>query len=144
MNHQNSVLLEGVLVTDPEVAAVCRESDRRLIKFVLANDRYYMDKNGQKQKDTLFMAIECWGGLGEKCLKTMKKGMTARCVGRLMSSTWTGKNGDKRITNMVLCKHLEYQVKPYTKEGRVEEIQILEDTDNESQFLSETVVLYEF
>ena len=64
MNQLNNILLEGTTVNDPEVAATSITTKRRLIKFTLANDRYWRDRSGNAQQDTLFIPIQCWGDLG--------------------------------------------------------------------------------
>ena len=73
MNHLNNLLIEGVLVVEPEIVAVAKESNNKLVKFSIASDRVYVDKEGNKQKETLFLPVIVWGSLAEMCLKHLHK-----------------------------------------------------------------------
>ena len=77
INQLNNILLEGTTVNDPEVVATSLTTKKRLVKFNLANDQYWLDRSGNMQQDTLFIPIQCWGDLGERCLERVKKGMAA-------------------------------------------------------------------
>ncbi|MGN1163164.1 MAG: single-stranded DNA-binding protein [Candidatus Ornithospirochaeta sp.] len=141
MNQLNNILLEGTIVQDPEVAATSISTKARLIKFTLANDRYWRDRTGVMQQDTLFIPIKCWGELGERCLERIKKGMAVRILGRLRMCKWETKKGEKRTSMEVVCTHLEYR--PLSK-GQSGQVEIIEDEGDESDMLSDFTVLYEF
>ena len=77
MNHLNSVLLEGILVDDPKLIPLADPPDGvKLVKFDMASDRFYLNKDGEKSVETVFIPVQCWGKLGERCLEKLKKGMT--------------------------------------------------------------------
>ena len=111
MNQINSIVLEGTLINTPEVVAKSATSDSRLVKFTIANDRYYKDNDGTPKQETLFLVIQCWGELGEKVLKCLSKGIVARVVGRLMMCRWETKTGEKRSTIEIVANHIEYRPK---------------------------------
>lgn len=141
MNQLNNILLEGILINDPEVVATSTDGNSRLVKFTLANNRYYKDRSGSSKQDTLFIPVQCWGSIGEKSLEYLRKGMTVRCVGRLQSCRWEGKDGSKRSSTEVVCTHLEYRLNMKNSSGKVE---IIEDEKHEAELLSDdTMVLYE-
>lgn len=74
-------------------------------------------------------------------MNAVRKGMSIRCVGRLMTCRWETKDGNKRSTTEIVCTHLEYKTKSKNSEPKV---QTIEDDQHESEMLSdETVVLYE-
>ena len=51
MNHLNSVLLEGVLVDNPKlIPLVDPPNGIRLVKFDVASDRFYVNREGVKGK----------------------------------------------------------------------------------------------
>ena len=52
MNHLNSVVLEGVISSDPRLVTVS-ESGYKLVKFDVASHRRYKDKKGEMQDDFL-------------------------------------------------------------------------------------------
>lgn len=111
MNQINNIVLEGTLINDPEVVAKANTSDSRLVKFTVANDSYYKDATGLLQQKTTFMVIQCWGELGEKVMKSLKKGTIARIVGKLEPCRWVTRTGEKRWSNEILANHIEYRPK---------------------------------
>ena len=97
MNHLNNSLLEGILVADPKRIDLSDAPEGcRLVKFDMASDRYYVDRGGKKAVETLFIAVQCWGSLGDRCIEKMSKGMTARVVGRLRLCRWQSSDGGSR------------------------------------------------
>ena len=109
INQLNNILLEGTTVNDPEVVATSLTTNKRLIKFNLANDQFWRDRAGNMQQDTLFIPIQCWGDLGERCLERVKKGMAVRCLGRLRLCKRETKKGERRNTMQEICNHFEYR-----------------------------------
>ncbi len=141
MNQLNNVILEGTLVNEPEVVARSAVTNSRLVKFTIANDRYYKDVNGNPRQETLFLVVQCWGELGEKALTSIHKGMIVRAVGRLMMCRWETKTGEKKSTIEIVCSHIEYRVNRNNRESKLE---VLEDEKKEADVLCESTVLYEF
>lgn len=111
MNQINSIVLEGTVINYPEVVAKSPITDSRLVKFTIANDRFYTDKDGTPKQETLFLVIQSWGELGENVLKGLHKGMFARIVGRLMMCRWETKTGEMRSTIEIVANHIEYRPK---------------------------------
>ena len=109
MNQLNNLLIEGTVIDTPEIIARGKESGANLVKFTIANDRYYKDINGKSKQDTLFLVCQCWGDLGEKILKRIEKGMLVRAVGRLKMERWKTKTGENRSTVELVCSHIEYR-----------------------------------
>ncbi len=141
MNHLNSVLLEGILVDDPKQVPLADGSGRsKLVKFTVASDRFYMDKQGNKAVETVFVPIQCWGALGERCMERMHKGMTTRTVGRLRLCKWVAPDGSSRKAIEIVAQHLEFR-RPRSA-GGVGGTEILEDRENESDSTGEPEVLY--
>lgn len=139
MNHLNNLLIEGVLVIDPETVAIAKETKNKLVKFSIASDRIYVDREGIKQKETLFLPVLVWGSLAEMCLTHLHKGITTRLVGRLKMNKWETAAGEKRTTIELVAQHVEY--KKYTNK-RKEETIVMDEKEGESDALSESVVLY--
>lgn len=101
MNQINSTIIEGTVINDPQVIALTDDNEK-IVKFTLANDRYYK-KNGLPKSDTLFIVIQSVGEFGEKVLKSIKKGQEVRTCGRLFHANWFDIELD--------CSHIEYRVK---------------------------------
>ncbi len=145
INHLNNVLLEGVLVTKPEVVARSKEEDQTkyvLAKTRLATDRYYVDRNGGKQVESLYIDIQMWGNLAERAVKSMDKGMTCRVVGRLKMCSWDGENGEKRRSYEIVASHVEFRYTKKLNGKKTEEKVILDDNEHEGDKVSEKEVVY--
>ncbi len=148
INHLNNVLIEGVLVIDPEIVAKSKDGDKNqftLAKTRLATDRFYVDRNGEKQVDTLFIDVQMWGSLADRAVTSLSKGMTCRIVGRLKMCSWEGEGGTKRRSIEIVANHIEFN-RPKTKTDgtRSEEKIVLVDSDHECDKLSEKEVLYSY
>ena len=142
MNHLNSVLLEGVLTDDPRKVELPEAvAGTRLVKFDLASDRYFVGRNGEKKVETVFVPIQCWGTIGDKALERMKKGMTARVVGRLRLCRWLAQDGSSRRGMEIVAEHVEFR--PLRGTGKSNPaVEIIEGENGESDNAGEPEVLY--
>lgn len=122
MNQLNSVILEGTLINDPEAVAKKVSTGEILVKFTIANDRYY-EEDGKTKMESIFMVVQCWGELGERVLSVLHKGQEVRFCGRLTLERWQTKAGEKRFSTEIVCDHIEYRL---TEKGKFE---ILEEND---------------
>ena len=144
MNHLNSILLEGILVSDPRQIQLSGPPEGvRLVKFDLASNRYYIDRNGEKAKETVFIPVQCWGSLGDRCLEKLSKGMECRTVGRLRLCKWISSDGSTRRSIEIVANHLEFRAKK-AKAGDKPKTEILDDENNESDTACEVEVYYTF
>ena len=142
MNHLNSVLLEGILTEDPrKVELVEAPAGTRLVKFDLASDRYYMSRSGEKKVETVFVPVQCWGTLGDKAMERMKKGMTARVVGRLRLCKWLGPDGSSRRGIEIVAEHVEFR--PLRSGGKSNPaVEVIDGDNGEAESAGEPEVLY--
>ncbi len=124
MNQLNNLLIEGTVLDTPEIIARGKESGANLVKFTIANDRYYKDINGKTKQDTLFLVCQCWGDLGEKILKRIEKGMLVRAVGRIKMERWKTKTGENRSTFELVCSHIEY------RPGQSKKLSVINDSED--------------
>lgn len=109
MNQLNNLILEGTVINTPEIVARGKESEANLVKFTLANDRYYKDINGTLKQETLFLVCQCWSELGEKVIQNIRKDMIVRAVGRLTMERWKSRTGESKSTIELVCNHIEYR-----------------------------------
>jgi single-strand DNA-binding protein len=116
MNHLNSVILEGNIVSDPVLkdtnngVAVCN--------FKIASDRYYK-KNSLVEKEVCFIEIESWGKLAETIGKYGYKGRGVRITGRLKQDKWEGPDGKPRSKIIIVAENVELR-KEETREVKEE------------------------
>ncbi|MBN1901469.1 single-stranded DNA-binding protein [Candidatus Sumerlaeota bacterium] len=106
MFEMNKVLLVGNLAQDPEIRSLT--SGTALTEFNLAVNRRYKDRNGEWQKDTVFIRVETWGRLAEICGDWLKKGRRVFVEGRLKLDSWEAKDGTKRSQIKVTAETVQF------------------------------------
>ncbi len=94
MASVNKVILVGRLGKDPEIGSV--PSGTAKVKFSLATDEKFTDRNGEKQERTEWHNIVAWGKLGEICGQYLKKGKLVYIEGSIRTDTYDGKDGEKK------------------------------------------------
>ena len=147
MNHLNSVVLEGVISSDPRLVTVS-ESGYKLVKFDVASHRRYKDKKGEMQDDVLFLPVLAWGELSERCLSSLAKGMQCRVLGRLRLAKWKNKEGSERRSIELVCDHVEFSRRKGTSSGvRKDEIVVFDqdpkDAERVEDAMRESLVVYD-
>ena len=86
MLNINKVMVTGRLTRDPETKYL--PSGQALTNLGIAVDRRFMDKSGEWRSDTVFLDVETWGKLAERCAESMRKGQPVYVEGRLKMDTW--------------------------------------------------------
>jgi len=100
MASLNSVVLIGNLTRDPELRYT--QSGAAKAQFSVAINRYWKDREGNKQEETTFVPIVIWGAQAENCANYLKKGRPVAVEGRLSIRSYTTEEGEqKRITEVV-------------------------------------------
>lgn len=84
----NSVYLIGNLVRDPEVNGVA-------IKFTIAHNEKWRDKDGNEKEHTNFIDCVAFGKTGE-IIASIPKGRRVAVEGKLKYSQWENNEGQKR------------------------------------------------
>lgn len=101
MNHYtNNVQLMGHIGKDPEVFQLT--SGRTLVKFSLATNESYKDKDGSWQENTQWHRITAWGKTAEKVADELNRGAHIMLRGKLNNSDWVDKDGQKRYSTDVI------------------------------------------
>jgi single-strand DNA-binding protein len=101
----NKVILIGRLTRDPENKALT--SGQSLTSFGLATNRYYNDKNGQKQEQTDFHNIVVFGKLAETASRYLSKGSLALIEGRIQTRSWQDKDGNKAYRTEIIGERIQ-------------------------------------
>ena len=86
----NKVILKGHLGMDPE-------NNKGTVKFSIATDDGYKNKEGEKIENTNWHNIVAFGKLGEILEKYLKKGNEVVIIGRLQYNIYE----DKRYTQII-------------------------------------------
>ncbi len=94
MPDLNKVFLAGRLTRDPELRYL--PSGMAVCKMGLAVSRFFKNKDGERQEDTLFINVTTWGKSAEYCNESLKKGRPVLVEGQLRSHDYQDKEGQKR------------------------------------------------
>ena len=112
MNNLNSILLEGNLVRDPELAYTPKGTP--VCTFSVATHRYFK-QDEEYQEETSYFDVTVWNRLAEVCGEYLTKGRGVRVVGRLKQDRWENGEGKTRSKVHIIAEHVEF--KPKLKEG---------------------------
>jgi len=128
----NKVFLIGRLTKDPLAKSL--PSGIQVTNFGLATDRFYFDKNKQKQQQTEFHNIVMFGKLAEIASQYLLKGSLTMIEGRLQTRSWQDSAGNKRSRTEILAERMQLGPKPAGKitppkeaPSSAEEIPIIEE-----------------
>jgi single-strand DNA-binding protein len=102
----NKVMLIGNLGRDPEVRST--PSGQPVASFTLATNRKWKDKNGQRQEQTEWHNIVCWGRQAEVAGQYLTKGKQIYVEGRLQTRSWEDKqSGEKKYRTEIVCDNFQ-------------------------------------
>ena len=115
----NKVVLVGRLTRDPEIRTTA--SGQSVASISLATNRFWKDKNGQRQDKTSFHNIVLWGRLAEIAGQYLIKGQETYIEGRLETRQYTAKDGTNRYVTELIAENMQLgakpQGRPYAKAG---------------------------
>src|SRR2546423_15011955 len=82
----NTVTVVGNLTRDPELRYT--PTGQAVVKFGIAVNRVYTNRNGEKVEQTDFFTVNAWRSLAENVAETLKSGARVLITGRIQSRTW--------------------------------------------------------
>jgi single-strand DNA-binding protein len=102
----NKVILIGNLGRDPEVRTT--PSGQPVANFTLATNRRWTDREGNKQEQTEWHRIVCWGRQAEVAGQYLTKGKQIYVEGRLQTRSWDDRtSGEKKYTTEIICDNFQ-------------------------------------
>lgn len=102
----NKVILVGNLGRDPEVRST--PSGQPVASFTLATNRRWRDREGNRQEQTEWHTVVCWGRLAEIAGQYLTKGRQVYVEGRLQTRSWEDRQtGDKRYRTEIICENFQ-------------------------------------
>jgi single-strand DNA-binding protein len=102
----NKVILVGNLGRDPEVRST--PSGQPVATFSLATNRRWKDQSGNRQEQTEWHNIVCWGRQAEVAGQYLTKGKQIYVEGRLQTRSWDDKqSGEKKYRTEVICENFQ-------------------------------------
>lgn len=100
----NKAILMGRLTRDPEKRYT--RDNQSVANFTLAVDRGWSGPNGERQAD--FIDCTAWGRQADFVDQWFTKGMLAIVVGRIQSSSYEDRNGNKRTKIAINCDEIQF------------------------------------
>lgn len=97
----NTIIVTGRLTRDPDLKYT--PNNTAVVNFTIASDRM---QNGEKTAD--FLPVSVFGKTAENVAKYMKKGSLVGVEGRMQSSSYTTKNGEKRTGYSIVAYRVEF------------------------------------
>lgn len=137
----NKVFLAGNLTRDPEIRNL--PSGQPVASFGLATNRFFTDKNGQKQQNVEYHNVVLFGKLAETAKSFLNKGSLVLIEGRLQTRTWDDQqSGAKRSKTEIIGERI--QLGPRTSQSpnqsnnpqsdnSSEDIPVIEENNNFSK-----------
>lgn len=101
----NKVMLVGRLTRDVEVRNT--PGGQTVARIGMATNRFWKDKNGQRQDQTEFHNVVLWGRLAEIAGQYLSKGQEVYIEGRLQTNKFTGKDGLERKTTEIIAENMQ-------------------------------------
>lgn len=128
----NKTILMGRLTREPELRYT--QSNTPVCSFTLAVERPRKDANGKKTSD--FLDVTAWGKSGEFVKQWFTKGMMAIVVGRMQTSQWEDKNGNKRTSVFVNAEEVNFgeTKKKQTADITADDFNEIESSDDDVPF----------
>ena len=91
---RNKVQLIGNLGNAPEVRNT--ENGKKLARFSVATNENYRNAKGEKVTETQWHNVVAWGKVAEIAEKYLAKGSEVAVEGKLVSRSYTDKDGNKK------------------------------------------------
>ena len=102
----NKVILVGNLGRDPELRTTT--SGQPVASFSLATNRRWRDRDGNRQEQTEWHDIVCWGRQAEVAGQYLTKGKQIYVEGRLQTRSWEDRqSGEKKYRTEVICDNFQ-------------------------------------
>ena len=102
----NKVMLIGHLGRDPEVRSTT--SGTPVANFTLATNRRWNDRDGNRQEETEWHRIVCFGRRAEIAGQYLNRGKQIYVEGRIQTRSWDDqKTGEKRYSTEIICENFQ-------------------------------------
>jgi single-strand DNA-binding protein len=89
----------GNMTDDPELRF--SQAGKPYATFKLAVKPYVL--GASEQPEPVYYSVVCFGSLAENVCETCRKGSRVVVTGRLEEDTWTGRDGNERVTMKVIA-----------------------------------------
>lgn len=101
----NKAIVCGNLTRDPEARTL--PSGDPVSNFGVATNRFWTNKEGNKQEQTEFHNIVAFGKLAEICNQYLNKGKLVYIEGRLQTRNWEDQAGVKKYRTEIIAENMQ-------------------------------------
>jgi len=101
----NKVFVLGNLTRDPVTKAL--PSGLSVASFSIATNRFFTDKQGQKQQQTEFHNIVAFGKLADTISSYLTKGSLVLIEGRIQTRSWQDTAGIKKYRTEIITEKIQ-------------------------------------
>lgn len=102
----NKAILVGRLGKDPDLRYT--PGGQAVTSFSLATNRYWKNKEGEKQEATTWHNIVAWGKQAETMKEYLSKGKQIFIEGRIDNRSYDDKEGNKRYISEVVVENFRF------------------------------------
>jgi single-strand DNA-binding protein len=97
MAMNNTIMVVGNVTRDPELRFT--STGRSQLTLGLAVNHSWGGRDGgERQEETSFFNVVCWGDLADHVSTSITKGTRVMVTGRMRQRSWETENGEKRST----------------------------------------------
>jgi len=104
MSWNNKVELVGSLGADPELRFT--QTGRAVMNFRVATSEKWKDQGGAQKEKTDWHSCVVWGEKATEYAEHLRKGSYVRVEGKLETSTYDDKDGQKRYKTEIIVNHV--------------------------------------
>ncbi len=101
----NKIFVLGNLTRDPIIRVL--PSGQSVANFGVATNRFFYDKDRQKQEQTEFHNIVAFGRIAEIAQQYLRKGSMVLIEGRVQTRSWEDPSGNKRYKTEIVTERLQ-------------------------------------
>lgn len=112
----NQATLIGRVTRDPELRTL--PNGTPVVKFSIATNNTYKNKEGQKVEETDFHNVSAFGRLAETIGQYVKKGQELLVIGRIKNRSWDKPDGTKGYATEIMMDTFSFGAKPKGSEER--------------------------
>lgn len=106
MASLNKIQLIGNLGRDPEMRYTPQGTP--ITTFTIAVNRYWSDRDKNRQEETIWFRIEAWGRLADICNQYLSKGQSIYVEGRIKPlRMYTDREGKERCSLEVVANEMQ-------------------------------------
>lgn len=99
------ITIIGNLTADPELRFLTTGVATASIRVAVSHS--WVDKtSGERQEETSFFDVVCWGTLAENVNESLGKGDRAIVFGRVRERSWQTESGEPRRKHEIQAKHV--------------------------------------